>query len=121
MNTKQAVELLRLVADRLTAHQSIQDIGAEVSRLQANADVIHQNILRQAKQDAADDVKAMMDDARKRAEQSAEDAQEEASKILREAQVKAMQIVADAETRARGLEEHIVVEKAKALLSKTVA
>jgi vacuolar-type H+-ATPase subunit H len=121
MNTKQTVEMLRLIADRLAAYQNIQDIDADVKRLQGNRDQIHANILRQAKQDAADDVKAMLDDARKRAKQSAEEAQEEASKIIREAQVKAMQIVADAETRARRLEEHIIVQKAKDLLSKTAA
>jgi vacuolar-type H+-ATPase subunit H len=121
VNTKQAVEFLRLVADRLAFYESVKDIDQELERLRANKDVLHRNIKREAEKEAAEQSKAMLDDARKRAKQSAEDAQQEAAKVIREAQVKALQIVSEAETRARGLEDHVVVEKARALLAKSAA
>jgi hypothetical protein len=121
MNTKQAVELLRLIADRLEAVQTIDDIKAEVARTQANRDQIHGNIVRQAKQEAAAETEKLLTDARTQAKALAADAQQEAEKILRDTRTKAAQLIADGEDRLRGLEANLVLEKARALLSEKAA
>jgi hypothetical protein len=121
MNVKQAIELLRTVTERLQAYEDIAEINQDVARLKGNRDTLHTNIRREAEKEAEASSKTMLDEARARAKVTAQEAQEEAAKIIHAAQAKALQIVAEAETRARGLEEHIVVEKAKALLSSKAA
>jgi vacuolar-type H+-ATPase subunit H len=94
---------------------------AEIDRLNAERDRIHGNIVRAAQNDAAEARENMLKDVKINCASQVSAARAEAEQILRDAHTKAAQLVADGEARVRGLEQSVITERARALLSERAA
>jgi hypothetical protein len=94
---------------------------AEINRLNAERDRIHGNIVRSAQVDGAAAVDKALTDARAQAGAIIERAKGQAELVLRDARNQAAQFAADGEARVRGLEQSVITERARALLSERAA
>jgi hypothetical protein len=104
---------------RLEFYETVWNIEQEVARLNHTKDTLLSNIKREATKEADISCKAMLD--RTEAKALTADAQQEAEQILRDARANAAKLVADGEDRLKGIEEGMVLAKAKALLAAKAA
>jgi cell division septum initiation protein DivIVA len=121
MNVKDSIALLRIILERQQAFEDISNIQQEIKRLESNRDTLLRNIRAEGAKEAEAKAKEMVAAARTQAKELVANAQTEVDAILKDARTKAAAYLADGEQRLRGIEEGLVLAKAKELLASKAA
>jgi hypothetical protein len=120
--TAEALSHLRWLADHLDGlQQEVEIIETHIQRLQTDRDNIHAGIVREAKKEATAEAEAMLSKARAETVAIRQEAQERAGQMIRDAWAAAAQAVAEGEDKLRAMDENVIVEKAKELLTRKAA
>jgi hypothetical protein len=120
-SAKEKIAQYEWLADRLKALDEIEDVHAELARLQANKQQIHDNILRTAKVEAGAESEALLTEARTKAKALVDDARQQAHEIVHCAKGEAATTIAEAEDRIRHMDDAAILTKAQELVRKAAA